>query len=150
MTDPATLTVGTIAALAFSKFLETSAGEAAKKLTPAVLKKMDALRAKIWAKLRGVPVADKLQNTVEKDERVTEQEIQQLTPLLEQAIKSDPNFAKEIQQLAIEINQEIEIGDILGKNVQNVYGGSPVQINDPTAPVFTNVEGGVHITYNNH
>jgi len=42
-----TLTVGAIAALAFTKFLETSAGEAAKKLSPAVLNKMEALRQKI-------------------------------------------------------------------------------------------------------
>ncbi|WP_036488176.1 hypothetical protein [Myxosarcina sp. GI1] len=148
MTDPGTLTVGAIAALALSKFLEIGAGEAAKKLTPAVLSKMDALRAKIWAKLRGNPVAKKLQGKVEKNEKVTEQEIQELTPLLEEGIKEDAVFAEEIQQLAKEINQEIEIGEILGKNVQNVYGGSPVQINDPTAPVFTgNIEGGVHFNY---
>jgi hypothetical protein len=32
MSEPVTLTVGAIAALAFAKFLESSAGEAAKKL----------------------------------------------------------------------------------------------------------------------
>ena len=39
MTDPITLTAGAIATLAFTKFLESAAGEAGKKLTEATLEK---------------------------------------------------------------------------------------------------------------
>ena len=148
MADPVTLTVGAIAALAFTKFLETSAGEAAKQLTPAVLNKMAALRQKIWTKLRGIPEVDELNATVEKDGKVTEQQIKLLTPHLESAIKGDEAFAQEIRQLASEINQDINIGEILGENVMNVYGGSAVQINNPNAPVIQGVSGGtINITY---
>lgn len=148
MADPVTLTVGAIAALAFTKFLETSAGEAAKQLTPAVLNKMAALRQKIWIKLRGIPEVDELNATVEKDGKVTEQQIKLLTPHLESAIKGDEAFAQEIRQLASEINQDINIGEILGENVMNVYGGSAVQINNPNAPVIQGVSGGtINITY---
>lgn len=137
MADPVTLTVGAIAALAFTKFLESSAEHAAEKLTPAVLEKMNALRQKIWQKLRGIPEVDELNKTVESGGKVTDQQIKLLTPHLEAAMKEDDAFAQEVRQLASEINQEINIGEVLGKNIQNVYGGSPVQINDPTAPVFT-------------
>lgn len=60
MTDPATaLTVTVIAELAFKKFLETAAGEAAKKFTEAALSKMDELRQKIVGRLKGVPAAER-------------------------------------------------------------------------------------------
>jgi hypothetical protein len=136
MSEPTTLTVGAIAALAFTKFLESSAGEAAKNLTPVVLGKIDTLRKRIWAKLRGIPEIEALKGTVENSGRVTEPQINLLTPHLEAAMREDSHFAQEVRQLANEINQEINIGEILGNN-QIIYGGSAVQINDPNAPVFT-------------
>lgn len=150
MTEPTTLTVGAIAALAFTKFLESSAGEAAKKLTPMLLDKIDTLRKKIWSKLRGIPEVDILNVTVENGGKVTDPQIRQLTPHLEDAMRADDNFAHEVQQLASEINQEINIGKILGENIQNVYGGSAVQINDPNAPTFTgDISGGIfNFTFN--
>jgi hypothetical protein len=150
MPEPITLTVGTIAALAFTKFLESSAGEAAKEFTPMLLGKMDTLRKKIWVKLRGIPEVDTLNMTIENGGKVTDPQIRQLTPHLEDAMRADYNFAQEVRQLASEINQEIDIGEILGKNIQNVYGGSAVQINDPNAPVFTgDISGGTfNFTFN--
>ena len=152
MTDPVTLTVGGIAALAFTQFLTTSVGESAKKLTPAVLSKIDTLRKKIWAKLRGIPEVDELNATADQGGTITEQQIKLLTPHLEAAMKNDDAFAKEVRALASEINQEINIGEILGRNIQNIYGGSPVQINDPNAPVFTgDISGGTfNFTTNNY
>ena len=152
MADPVTLTVGGIAALAFTQFLTTSVGESAKKLTPAVLSKIDTLRKKIWAKLRGIPEVDELNATADQGGTITEQQIKLLTPHLEAAMKDDDAFAKEVRALASEINQEINIGEILGRNIQNIYGGSPVQINDPNAPVFTgDISGGTfNFTTNNY
>ncbi len=152
MAEPITLTVGTIAALAFTKFLESSAGEAGKQLMPGVLKKMDELRQKIWIKLRGIHDVDALIASVERGSKVSAQQINNvLVPHLEAAMKNDENFAKEIQALARGINQEINIGEILGENVMNVYGGEAVQINDPKAPVLQGISGGtIHITNNNY
>ncbi|MEO0538791.1 MAG: hypothetical protein AAF215_33650 [Cyanobacteria bacterium P01_A01_bin.123] len=152
MADPVTLTVGSIAALAFIKFIETSAGESAKKLTPAVLSKIDTLRQKIWAKLKGIPEVDELNATAEQGGKITEEKIKLLTPRLEAAMKTDDAFAQEVRALASEIDQEINIGEILGRNIQNIYGGSPVQINDPNAPVFTgDISGGTfNFTTNNY
>lgn len=151
MADPISLTVGTIAALAFAKFLESSAGEAGKQLTASALKKMDDLRKKIWAKLRGIHEVDALHDSIERGNKIRSEQINNnLVPHLESAMKSDETFAKEIQKLAYEINQEINIGEILGKNVMNVYSGSAVQINDPKGPVFNEVSGGTFtFTFNN-
>ena len=143
MVEPVSLTVGTIAALAFTKFLESTAGEAAKKLTPAVIEKMDALRQKIWNKLRGIPAVDALNNSVDQGAKITDQQLQTLTPHLEAAMKSDPDFAQDLQQIANQINQEINIGEILGKNIQNVCGGTGTQVNDASGQVFSgNITGG--------
>lgn len=152
MTEPATLTVGAIAALAFVKFLESSASEVGKRLTPTVLGKIDVLRKKIVARLRGISEVDELNATIDKGQRLTERQINLLTPHLEAAMKEDAAFAQDIQQLSNEINQEITVNEILGRNIQNIYGGAPVQINDPEAPIFTGpISGGTfNFTTNNY
>jgi len=48
-----TLTAAVIANLAFQKFVEAGAGELAKKFTTDAMAKMDDLRQKIMARLRG-------------------------------------------------------------------------------------------------
>lgn len=55
MTDPVTttLTASAIATLAFQKAIESGAGELAKKFTTEAIARMDELRKKIWAQLRG-------------------------------------------------------------------------------------------------
>lgn len=148
MSDPVTLTVGSIAALAFTQFLEASVGEVTTRLTSSVVDKMETLRQKIWAKLRGIPEIDELNATVEAAGKMSDQQIRLLTPHLEAAMKADAAFAQEIRQFASEINQAINIGEILGENVQNVYGGSAVQINDPTSPVLTGDISGGTFTFN--
>ncbi|MEH2240175.1 hypothetical protein [Nostoc sp.] len=62
---------------------------------------------------------------------------------------TNPQFGKEVQSLAQEIHQEINIGKVQGKNVQNVYGGEAFQSNDAKAPT---VQGGSghNITFNNY
>lgn len=137
MSEPVTLTVGAIAALAFTKFLESSAGEAAKNLTPVVLGKIDTLRKKIWAKLRGIPEVDALNVTVENGGKVTEPQIRQLTPHLEKAMREDNSFAQEVRQLASMINQEINISENGNANIQNVNDGVGIQSNGPNARIIT-------------
>ncbi|MEA5466845.1 hypothetical protein [Leptothoe sp. PORK10 BA2] len=148
MADPVTLTVGSIAALAFTKFLESSAGEAAKQLTPAVLDKIDTLRQAIWAKLRGIPEVDALKVTVEKGGPVSEQQVQLLTPYLDAAMKADPAFAQELRQLASEINQEINIQQGSGGEVWNVIGKAEKnEFIDNKAPIIKDNTGTINISY---
>jgi hypothetical protein len=55
MTDPVSLTAATIATLACQKFIESGAGELAKKFTTEAIAKMESLLKRIWTKLRGKP-----------------------------------------------------------------------------------------------
>jgi hypothetical protein len=137
MTEPVTLTVSTIAALAFTKFLESSAGEAAKNFTPVVLGKIDTLRKRIWAKLRGIPEVDALNVTVENGGKVTDPQIRQLIPHLEKAMREDDSFAQEVRQLASMINQEINIVGSRNANIQTVNEGLGIQSNGPNARIIT-------------
>ncbi|MGJ3254565.1 MAG: hypothetical protein ACFE0J_26050 [Elainellaceae cyanobacterium] len=56
MADPVTtLTASAIAPLAFQKFIESGAGELAKRFSTEAISKMDTLRKRIWSKLQGKP-----------------------------------------------------------------------------------------------
>lgn len=148
MADPVTLTVSSIATLAFIKFLESSSGEAAKQLTPAVLQKIDRLRQTIWAKLRGIPDIDALNATAEKGEPLSEQQVKLLTPHLESAMKADPAFAEEIRQLASEINQEMNIQQGSDSEVWNVIGKAEKnEFIDNKAPIIKDNSGTISIAY---
>lgn len=148
MTEPFTLAASAIASMAFTKFLESSAGEAAKKLTPAVLDKIDALRKKIWAKLRGIAEVDELNTTAEQNGKVTEQQIKLLTPHLESAMRDDMAFDKEIRSLAQQIQQDINISQGSDGEIWNVIGHAEKnEFTDNKAPIIKDNTGTVNINY---
>jgi hypothetical protein len=119
MTDPATaLTVSVIAELAFKKFLETAAGEAAKRFTETALSKMDDLRKKIVGRLQGIPAA---QSAIEKLESKagTSADIETVADYLKIVMREDPQFGDELKVLA----QEIHAGKLQDNSqmTQNIY-----------------------------
>ncbi|MFG6105323.1 toll/interleukin-1 receptor domain-containing protein [Leptothoe sp. EHU-05/26/07-4] len=74
-------------------------------------------------------------------------------------VGNDPRFDDDVNRLIVDIQSHLGLDDIAekssidensGKNVQNVHGGSGVQINDPKAPVITgNISGStIHINTN--
>jgi hypothetical protein len=122
MTDPATaLTVTVIADLAFKKFLETAAGEAAKRFTETALNKMDDLRKKIVGRLKGIPAA---QVAIEKLEGKTgtSADVETVADYLKIVMREDPQFGDELRVLA----QEIHAGKLQdnSKMEQNNYDNS--------------------------
>ena len=115
MTDPATaLTVTVIADLAFKTFLETAAGEAAKKFTEAALSKMDELRQKIVGRLRGVEGA-KAAITKLETQSGTAADVETVADYLRIAMREDPQFADELTVLA----KEIKAGKIQDNSQMN-------------------------------
>jgi len=72
---------------------------------------------------------------------------QQLETWLEARMAEDPQFAQELRQLAQEIQQVIQIDDVQAKNIQQVFGGSGLQVNDPQAPVIQTGEN-ANINFN--
>lgn len=71
MTDPVSLTAGAIATLAFQKFIESGAGELAKKFTTDAIVTMEGLLRRIWAKLRGRPRIEEVKAAIEQTQTIT-------------------------------------------------------------------------------
>lgn len=140
MTGPLTLAAGSILELALKKFMETAAGEVAKQLTEPTLKKIDELRRKIWAKLRGQPAVEQVVAEIEQQGQVKPEHLKVLEPYLQIAMNENAAFAQEIQQLAYEVSQEINQSQT--SMVQNNYGGTNYQTQ--TGPNNTNFFGGSH------
>ncbi|MDM9584512.1 hypothetical protein [Nostoc sp. GT001] len=116
------LTAGAIATLA----LKTVFGKTIEKLTEVTLAKINVLRNKIWNKLQGKEEAATAFVKAEKGSKV---DLDWVVSYLQEVMKSDTSFATEVEKLASEIQQEINIGQIKGQNVQNVYGGEAQQNN---------------------
>lgn len=129
MADPVTLTAGAIATLAFQKFIESGAGELAKKFTEGAIAKMDELRQKIIERLRGKH--DMAEAALHKAMVGDKQAIETVATLLGVEML-DPDFASQVQAIAQEINA--------GKLVDN---SSMTQNNYDNARGWqTKVEGG--------
>jgi hypothetical protein len=119
MTDPlAAITASTIATLAFQKFIESAAGELAKKFTADAIAKMDELRKKIWDKMQGrSPKLDEALVNLEKGDRAA---LETVTKNLDVVMDEEGEFATEIRLLA----KEIQAGKIQDNSsmVQDVDG----------------------------
>jgi protease II len=136
------LTAGAIVTLAFKKAFEKTI----EKFTEAALVKMDKLRKKIWDKLRGNIKAETALAAAEKGSKA---DLDTVTAYLRVEMDKDEQFAQDVQTLAKEIHQEINIGKIQGQNVQNVYGGEAYQNNDNKAPIFQGIDNSpITIHYN--
>ena len=117
MAEPVTLTAVKIITLAFTKFLESGAGELGKKFTSNVIALMEQLRQKIWEKLRGKPKAERALCAVE--EKDSKEEIGRLAVYLQDEMNDDSEFAASVQAVA----QQIDAGKLQDNStmVQNVY-----------------------------
>ena len=124
-----TLTAAAIADLAFRKFIESGAGELAKKFTEGAIVKMDALRQKIWDKMRGKPTAEAALTSIEQGSKA---ELDRLVAYIQVAMDDDPQFADEIRVMA----QQINVGKIQDNSsmTQNNY--------DSSTGYQTKIEGG--------
>ena len=110
-----TLTATAIAKLAFDAVIQTGAG----KLTEAAIEKGKQLWQKIRGKVKEEGVTEAVLVEVEKNKssKILEE---QVVPFLQVAMLKDPQFAQEIQNIAQQINQEInasgqksiKIGDV--------------------------------------
>jgi hypothetical protein len=120
MTDPVTaLTASAIASLAFQEFVKSGAGDLAKRFTGEAIAKMGQLRELILNKLKGNPDAEEALGKVQAG---SEEEISDVATFLKFAMKSDQEFAGQVQAIA----QEINVGKLLDQSsmTQNNYGNA--------------------------
>lgn len=69
------MTASAIAILAFQKFLESGAGELAKKFTTEAIAKMDTLLKRIWSKLRGKPPVEEVKAAIDQSQKITPEQV---------------------------------------------------------------------------
>ena len=118
MSDP--ITAATIATLLLMKFTEGTAGEAGKKL-------VTSLWDTIAARFQGNKQVERTLATIETEK--TPESAQPLVVYLDEEMNYAPDFAKEIRQLAQQINtlNQTESGQI-----NTNYGRDQFVINQPT------------------
>ncbi len=102
--EPLTATV--IASLAFTFSIETTV----EIITQETLSKINQLRSQIWQKLRE---NNNLEIVLTEAEIVSQADLETVVAYLQVAMDGDEQFSQEIQKIAGEIQQEINIGKIL-------------------------------------
>lgn len=145
MVEPVTLTASIIANLAFQKCLEAGAGELGKKFTSEAIAKMDALRKKLWDRLRGR--SPKLDEALDKVEEGDRQALLTISKNLDVAMDEDEDFATELKVLA----QEIHAGKLQDNSNMNqtVTGDNNTNIQAKAEQGGTNYNA-QSITVNHH
>jgi len=118
MADP--LTVSAILTLAF-QFANSDAGKAAiskvsEATTESVLKALGKLRQMIWGKLQHQPV---VAAALAEAETGGTEALKTIEPDLQIAMRDDPTFADELQQLVQTINASLKINDNSTMNQYN-------------------------------
>ena len=119
------MTAGAIASLAFAKIFETTI----EKFTETALGKIDRLREKIWDKLRGNPKAESALAEVENGSKA---DLNKVIAYLQVVMTEEPEFAKELETLAREIEAEkvqdnstmtqINRDNSIGNQIKEVHG----------------------------
>ncbi|PHM05687.1 hypothetical protein, partial [Nostoc sp. 'Peltigera malacea cyanobiont' DB3992] len=94
------LTASAIATLVFTKMLEKTI----EKFTEATLAKIKVLRDKIWNKFR---VNQEAVTAFVEAEKGSSTNLDKVAVYLQEIMKSDPNFAQEVEKLVGEIQQDI-------------------------------------------
>ncbi|MGD2183212.1 hypothetical protein [Lusitaniella coriacea] len=132
MVEP--LSAYAIATLAFIS--GNAASTVVGKLTETALEKANELRKKIWAKFRGKEEAEKALKAAEEGK---EAELETVAKWLKDAMQKDPDFAKEIQALAKEIEGEIDDDSPMMMIIRDRGTGYQTKVNARTSFV-----GGTH------
>ena len=134
MTDPVTaIAVGTIAKLAFDKFVESGAGELGKKAVAAAGDLVKTLQDKIKAKFQGNQRAEAAIATLEKENDPAA--LNKLEVYLDDEMQADPQFAAEVRQVAQQI-LNIQNQSNTSLNQQNInYGRDQNIFNQPQGDI---------------
>jgi hypothetical protein len=117
-----------IAKVILDKFYEgvgTKLGEAAvEKLPGAVKEKIQQLGQLVWGKcLQKANDQEQAKQLLEAAAKGDEKAQKNLVAGVNQVLDADADFKKEVEQIAAEIHQQINIGEMNGGEVWNVFGG---------------------------
>ncbi|MEO0352606.1 MAG: hypothetical protein AAF282_21400 [Cyanobacteria bacterium P01_A01_bin.15] len=137
MSDP--LTAASIATLIFttavSKITEVLTEDARKQLG----QKLQTLKQLISSKFQG-----RAKSAFAQADQGDEKAIDTVSNYLGVEMNEDDAFAQQVRSLAQDIQQVINIDQVQGQNIQNVFGGKASQVNNPTGNTFTGDVNTIH------
>ena len=121
------------------KFIESTIGKTAEKMTEAGVQKIGELRHAIVAKLKNNPAAEE---ALKKAEAFgTENDLRDVANYLEMAARQDDRFAKQVQSLVQEIKTLVQFDDVNAQNVQQIFGGQGLQVNASQEQAIIQIQG---------
>jgi hypothetical protein len=151
MLDPITLALATpIAKIIFDKFYEgtgSKLGEKAVELAAAPIQKLGQL---IWGRcLQRADDATQAAKLLQSAADGSTEAQKKLEIGVNQVLDADPALRTEAETIAKEINQQIQIGEMSGGEVWNVFGGKAEknEFTDNKAPIIKDSTGPITINY---
>ena len=128
-----TFTADDIVGLVFQQIIDPKAEKLDEEFSKESIAKINTLSEQIWTKLQDRPWVKEIRLSIEQKREISQEQVNQLSAYLQEAMDEDVHFANDIQRLAKEINSDkcFEHSNM----VQNVYGNAKGW--------QTKVEGGV-------
>ena len=143
-----------IAKIVLEKFYEgigSKLGEAVvEKLPVAVQEKIQQLGQLVWGRcLQRASDAGQAEQLLTAAASGSEEALKNLELGVNQVLEADPALKSEAEKIATEINQQIQIGEMSGGEVWNVFGGKAEknEFTDNKAPIVKDNTGTVNINY---
>jgi len=123
-----------IAQIILNKLYEGAGSKLGEKAISAATVPIQKLGQVVWDRcFKGKPGADKL---LEQAAAGSQPEMEKLKAYLLKALE-DQQLAQEVEPIAQEIHQVlVQFDDINARNVQPIYGGQGLQVNDPKSQVI--------------
>jgi dihydroneopterin aldolase len=116
------------------KFIESTIGKVAEKMTEAGIKKIGELRGAIVAKLQGNPAA--VEALAKAEAFGAEDDLRDVANYLDMAARKDAVFGQQVQSLVQEIKTLVQFDDVNAENSLQFFGNVEQVVNQPNAPVF--------------
>jgi hypothetical protein len=123
-----------IAKIILDKLYEGIGSKLGEKAVEAAATPIQKLGQAVWNRcFKGKPGTDKLLEAAAKG---SEPELKQVRAYLMEEMEN-PEFVSMVQPIAQEIHQVIvQMDDVNARNVQQIFGGQGLQVNDPKSPVI--------------
>jgi hypothetical protein len=127
------------------KFIESTIGKIAEKMTETSIKKIGELKEMIASKLQGNLAAV---DAFSKAETFgSEQDLRAVAHYLSLAAKKDEMFAQQVQCLIQEIQTLVQFDDVNAQNAQQIFGGQGLQVNAPQKHPILQIQGNPTVVF---
>jgi hypothetical protein len=148
MLEPLSIAAATaIAKIVLDKFYEGAGSKLGEVVVTRATEAIQKLGNLVWQRcFKGKPDVEHL---VEKVGQGSEAETKTLKAYLDKALAPDAELTREVKPFVQEIHQVIvQMESVTAENIQQVFGGQGLQVNNPSAPTIQAKDSPITINYN--